>query len=238
MWCRQGTGDGGGARLRPASGASCRRGFLALAGGMLMTAGWARGAHAEAVPDNIRFRVLRAGSDIGRHEFRFAPTPDGFTVDSQVELAVKIAFITAFYYVQRGRDVWVGDNLVASDVVTDDDGERTRLEARREGDALRVEGARGEIWAPLGTMNDISFWNESIVAARQLIDSKIGTIDPIRTNGRMSERIVVRGEEIAAVGYAIESSRGRSGRIWYDQGGNWVKARLLTRGETLDYELV
>jgi hypothetical protein len=237
MWCRQRLVDRGGVMLER-GGTSGRRAFLGLAGGALLAAGWPRAGRADALPKDVRFRVLREGSEIGRHEFRFAPTPDGFTVDSEIELEVKIAFITAFRYAQRGRDLWVGDNLVASDVVTDDDGERTRLEARLEGGALRVEGARGEVWAPLGTMNDISFWNESIVAVRQLIDSKTGTIDPIRTNGRTSERIVVRGAEIAATSYAIESSRGRSGRIWYDRDGSWVKARLLTRGETLDYELV
>jgi hypothetical protein len=214
-----------------------RRGFLGAATGALLIGGPTLATRAEAVPRDLTFRVYRDGTDIGRHALSFAPAADGFSVESHVELEVKIAFITAFRYEQRGRDVWVGDHLVASDIVTDDDGERTTLRARIEDGALYVEGAAGKVTAPIGTMNDLSFWNAAIIAARQLIDSQTGQLGPLRASGGVGERIAVRGQEIAAVSYAIESSNGRAGRIWYDQSGNWVKARLSTRGETLDYEL-
>lgn len=230
---------GMGGVMRPV--AACplpRRAALGVVAGALVLGRWPGLARAAALPESRAFRVYREGEEIGRHDYVFTPTADGFTVDSHVELVVKVAFITAFRYEQRGRDVWVGEKMVASDIVTDDDGERTRLQARAAGEALLVDGATGEVKAPLGTMTDVSFWNDAIVRARELIDSKTGELGPLQVRGRASERIVVRGEEIAAAGYTIESSRGRSGQIWYDHDGNWVKARLVTRGETLEYELI
>ena len=36
----------------------------------------------------------------------------------------------------------------------------------------------------------------------------------------------------------MAATKGRSGTVWYDDaGGNLVKAIVLTRGETLNYEL-
>jgi hypothetical protein len=216
----------------PVVGASvARRGLLGMAAGLLLPA-WP----APAAPAGVTFKVFRKGTDIGTHRIAISPTADGFTVDINIELAVKLAMITVFYYRQTARDTWRGGRLVAADYRTDDDGNVSELTVRESGGRLRIDGAAGSAEAPLGTMTDLAFWNERIVDAPQLVDSQTGEVGVMKTRGQARERIVVRGRDVEAIRYTVAGSEGRGGKVWYADG-QWVKASFVTRGEALDYVL-
>ena len=70
-----------------------RREALALMGGLL-TVGVA--GPALAAPADATFDVFRKGSHIGTHTIRFTSSGSGLAVTSELDLAVKVAFITAY----------------------------------------------------------------------------------------------------------------------------------------------
>ncbi|HMR34002.1 MAG TPA: DUF6134 family protein [Geminicoccaceae bacterium] len=210
-----------------------RRGLLGLAAAGLL---WP-GRPAVAAPGSVTFRVLRKGTDIGMHQVAITPTSEGdFTVDVKIELAVKLAMITVFYYRQSARDTWRDGKLVAADYRTDDDGKVSVLKVRENKGQLRIEGSSGSAEAPLGTMTDLAFWNESIVDAPRVVDSQTGQVGVMHTGSRAKERIVVDGRELDATRYSVSGSEERRGTVWYVQR-QWVKASFVTRGEALEYVL-
>lgn len=217
----------------PAVGAGVpRRGLLGMAAAGLLLPAWP----ALAVPADITFKVLRKDEEIGTHRVEISPTPDGFTVDITIELAVKLAMITVFYYRQTARDTWRGGRLVAADYRTDDDGKVSELTVRESDGRLRIDGEAGRAEAPLGTMTDLAFWNEAIVDAPKLVDSQTGAVGVMQTRARTRERIVVRGQDVEAVRYTVTGADDRGGKVWY-AAGQWVKASFITRGEALEYVL-
>lgn len=209
-----------------------RRGLMGLAAGGLL---W-RSAPALAAPSSVAFKVFRKGDEIGMHSVTISPVADGLDVDVNIELAVKLAMITVFRYRQRARDSWRNGNLVAGQYRTDDDGKVTELKLRADDRRLMIEGASGAAEAPLGTMTDLAFWNESIVDAPQVVDSQTGSVGTLQKRAKVTERITVRGREVEATRYTVSSSEGRAGDIWYVDG-QWVKASFVTRGEALEYVL-
>lgn len=209
-----------------------RRGLLGLAAAGLL---WP-GRPAMAASGGVTFRVFRKGQDIGTHQVTLTPSPDGFAVDVKIELAVKLAMITVFYYRQTARDIWRDGKLVSADYRTDDDGKVSVLKVRESKGQLRVDGSAGSADAPLGTMTDLAFWNESIVDAPRVVDSQTGEVGVMRTGGRASERITVAGHEVDAVRYSVSGSEDRRGTVWYVDR-QWVKASFVTRGEALEYVL-
>ncbi|MFO1067495.1 MAG: DUF6134 family protein [Geminicoccaceae bacterium] len=213
-----------------------RRSMLALtASGLLMPA--PRLLAATPVPKDLSFRIYRKGDDIGIHTMRFAPVPGGMSVDTEIDLKVKMAFVTVFSYEQRGRDIWKDGKLVEAEYITDDDGKKTRVEVNAEGERLRFDGPSGPFEMPLGTMTDLAFWNDAIVRVHQLVDSQTAEVAQVSSQPGKSERLLVAGQELQASRYELASSNGRSGSIWYDEQGRWVKGIMNTRGETLDYVL-
>lgn len=213
-----------------------RRGFLALtaATGVALLP---RFGSAAALPENRTFRVFHEGTEIGSHRVTFAPAARGFTADVAIDIAVKIAFITAYRYTQAGRDQWVDGHLVAADYRTDDNGKISTLEARAEDDALMVEGPSGRLELPRGSMTDLGFWNEAILHAPMVVNSQTGEAAKLDAVGGSPEQIIVLGSAVQATRYTMSSTKGRSGAVWYSADGHWVKARIVTHNETLDYEL-
>lgn len=210
-----------------------RRAALAVLGGGALTA---LPAWAAEPPGRLRFAVFRKGAPIGEHEFRFTPTARGQRVDSRIDLAVKMAFVTVYRYAQEGRDEWRDGVLVRTDIATDDNGERTRVQAAAEGDRLRVSGPGGGYDLALGSMTDLNFWNPGITRQTSLIDSQNAELVRIAVTFEGTERLRTRGAVVDARRFVMGGTKGRSGTIWYDADGSLVKALVNTRGERLDYE--
>lgn len=185
------------------------------------------------------FDIFRKGDLVGHHAMTFSPDPaGGFAVDHDIEIVIKIAFITAYSYRQQGRDTWRDGVMIGSVLDTDDDGNRTRVQITKGGDQLQVDGPAGTYAVPMGTMNDISMWNAGIMRLDHVVDGQNGQYTPIQPQPPVAERVAVGGQMVDTKRYTVLSTKGREGRIWYANASmEWVKGIVVTRGETLDYQL-
>jgi len=213
-----------------------RRGFIAISAGLGALA-LSRIGRAAATPADLTFRILRKDSEIGTHHVAFSPTAEGFDVDVTIGLAVKMAFVTVYRYEQYGRDTWSAGRLVGADYRTNDNGKESTLLARAENGRLMVDDQSGKLELPHGTMTDLGFWNAAIIKAPMIVDSQTGEAGKMQAGTGTAERIQVHGQEMSATRYTAAATKGRTGSVWYDGDGHWVKAQIITRGETLDYEL-
>src|SRR5215213_2899472 len=166
---------------------------------------------AAAAPTDLQLNVYRKGSPIGTHVIRFSQTGGTLKVATEVDLRVKVAFITVYSYRQTSNDDWENEVLVRSQVQTNDDGKETSVEAEARDGQLAVEGPAGSYTTGLGAMTDISFWNEAITRGPALVDSQSAELIKIQVEAATRERIVVRGQPIDARRFAMTGTKGRSG---------------------------
>ena len=192
---------------------------------------------AAAKPADRVFDVLRRGSTIGRHRITFRQSGGQILADTDIQLAVRAAFIVVFRYRQTGEDVWEDGALVRSDVATNDDGKESRVTLGRAGDRLAGRGPRGAIDLPLGSMTDLNWYDRRIMERPQVLDAQNGAVNPLVRQGPLTETIEVGGRQIQATRYEVAAGS-QSGIIWYDETGSWTKGILRTKGEELDYRLV
>jgi Family of unknown function (DUF6134) len=192
---------------------------------------------AFAAPADMLFDISRKGQRIGTHAIRFSSDAGFLRVESRLELTVKMAFITVYRYEQSGQDDWQDGTLVKTSIRTSDHGKDTLVVAQAQDGKLLVDGPNGSYATSLGSMTDLSFWNEAITQGPPLIDSQNGELIKIAVKPDATDVISVRGRDVAARRYTMAANKGRSGTVWYDDAANLVKAIVLTRGETLAYEL-
>ena len=91
----------------PSGGATPRLGrrkAIALAGSGMLALGLVNRA-AAAAPADLQLNVFRKGSPIGTHVIRFSQTGGTLKVTSQVDLRVKVAFITVYSYRQTATTI-------------------------------------------------------------------------------------------------------------------------------------
>jgi hypothetical protein len=106
------------------------------------------------------FTALRNGSRLGTHSVGFARAGDALTIDLDVDYAVKLGFVTVFRYRLRARETWVGGVLTSATADTDNNGTPAFMRARRDGDALLVEGSQVKPYrTPPGALI-ASHWNQ------------------------------------------------------------------------------
>jgi hypothetical protein len=210
-----------------------RRTFMLAAAGSLIAL---RRGHASEVFEDITFKVVRKGDDVGRHVIRFERDGDQVTVTNAIDIKVKLAFITVGSFKQDAVDVWQGDTLMRCKSRIVESGDISDVTMEAQGDQLVVQGPKGRVRVPLGTMTDISFWNQNIVHQSILLDTQTTDIIDTTTIGGNQEMVDLGdGREVEAVRYEMTGTLGRSGEIWYDENGRFLRTRFTTRGETFEY---
>lgn len=194
-------------------------------------------APAQAAPitdGRVQFDVLRNGEPFGRHEVTVTRNGESQEVRAQVRLAVRFGPVTVFRYEHDCREQWTGEALVALTCSTLKDGRRSQVTARREADALVVQGAQG-LARFAATAAPTSWPTSAQVEGGSYIDTETGAARTIRVTRVGRETITVAGRTIEADRFRIASSLTMD--AWYDSEGRWVKAAFTARGQQIEYRL-
>ena len=212
-----------------------RRSLLAAAAGL--GAGVALPQLALALPgspDRLDFSVWRKGSQIGEHRLTFRREDDLLIVDVDINLQVKLGFVTLFRYTHHNTETWRGNRLLALDSETYDDGSDFRLSVRQGSGGLDVDGWAGQFQVPADTLSS-SYWNPETIYHSKILDTQRGYLMDVNTEWLGTETISGAGGSIAANRYRVTGDLDMD--IWYSDAGQWVKLDFAARGSTISYQL-
>lgn len=182
---------------------------------------------------DLRFDVLRNDRIVGTHTLGFSHQGDVTTVESRFQIAVDVAFFTAYRYRHESRSQWRNGRLVGLLARTDDHGKVSKVEATLQGELLTVDGPAGRLGAGAG-IYPTEHWNPGVLASSSVLNTITGRINKVA--------IVPRGRESIAIGAGtIEADRFEytgevRAEVWYDIARRWVRMRFAASdGSTIDY---
>ncbi len=176
--------------------------------------------------ERIEMTVTRDNEPIGTHSFSFVRDGAQLHVDTRVEIAVQIAFITVYRMLKVSRETWEGDYVVAYDATIDDNGTVTTITMRTDGKDLVIDGPAGRVTAPLGTMIS-GYWSEATVGHKLLVDSSDGVLRRVSVAKAGRETLRAGGSKIAARRYRMTGDLTRE--LWYGTDGRLVRMREIAR---------
>lgn len=184
-------------------------------------------AQAEAPPGTYRYKIERSGSEIGRQTLNI--TKDGNTVKMTDEIAVKVkvAFVTVYTFDHHRRETWQDGKLTALETQIDDNGTKSTLTAKAEGDTLVIKGSAGESSQPLGIF-PAGYWNADTVKQTKLFHTETGKILSVRFSGGDTESLDLGGgRKVEAKHWTMTGDD--KGELWYDSRDVLVKQRFEAR---------
>jgi hypothetical protein len=199
----------------------------AAAGTLVM----ARPGLAQGVDGRLVFDVYREGDRIGTHELRLRQDGDRIEADIHIDLAVKFAFLTAYRYEHRNREVYEGDRLVSMRSRTNNNGEKLKVDVTREGDALVVDGKAGT-QRVAGDLIPTTYWQPRSVRRTSWIDSQNGRVVESDVTNLGSERIRYEGREVPADRFRLSGDLDLD--LWYGPEG-WAKLAFEVQGSRISY---
>lgn len=218
-----------------------RRDFVTAAGAAALMP-WPTLAQAKVLagsgqmiePGRIAFAVSRNGSPIGLHRIEITEKGGLLSVDINIELTVKVAFITFYDYRHHNREFWDDQGLVQFNSQTNDNGTRHRVKAGRQADQLVIEGSEGTVNAPLASL-PTTYWQRRFMATDQWIDTQVGRLINSTVSAPRTERIQAMGQLIEAERFELRGDLDLD--LWY-QGENWVKLQFeASDGSMIEYAL-
>jgi hypothetical protein len=116
------------------------------------------------------FRVLLDDKPIGEHRFTLSAQGERRQLRSVAAFDVKFLGFSAYRYRLDVTEQWQGDCLTALSANTDDDGKRSSVMARSDGDnKLRIASPTGE-QAVDGCLMSFAYWNPGLRSQTRLLD--------------------------------------------------------------------
>ena len=189
-----------------------------------------------AGPRDLRFRALRHGSPIGEHWVTFRPDGDRLTVETRVEIAVKVLFVTVFRFKHAAEEVWQSDRLVSVKSTTDDNGTLLRVSGSAVADGFRIIGADGPFLAAAHLLSSNALWDSRIVRESRLIDVQHGGEIGLVSQPLGEEQVDTPQGPVRARRYQLITPY-YAGSVFHDSAGRWVKGLLELKGERVEYAL-
>lgn len=197
-----------------------RRLLLATALAAVTTA-----AAAQTAPERLAFDVLRDGEQVGTHEITLDRRADGTDVRIRTDVAVKVAFFTAYRFEHAGHEAWSRGHLAAMDTSTNDDGTRHELHvvARDAGYAVSADGAaRATPALPLG-----SLWRADMTGATRMLNTLDGTVMQVAVVDLGPERIETASGPVDARHLSITGDLRRE--VWFDGDGRLARVAFAAK---------
>lgn len=180
----------------------------------------------------LEFEAFRNGSSIGTHRLSFWTEGAAVKVDVSIRLKVDLAFITLYRYEHDSKESWDGGKLVGIATRTNDDGEKTEVRARAEGEELKIEGSGGQFSMPLGTFPS-SYWKREITAQTLVLDTQDGVRTKVKSAAPVRETYPVLGKAVPADRYSLSEELPID--LWYTPKGEWIGLRFNSKGSEITY---
>ena len=168
--------------------------------------------------------------DIGTHVLNFSCDGNDLIVETDVDVKVKVLFVTAYQRKAHYREVWRGDRLIAYDARTDDGGDVYVTKAHIDGDHMIVDGVEKGVAVPLDTVSSHP-WNIDVVKRPLIFGQRDGRIHEVDVEVAGPAHVDIHGKKVEAEKYVVTGGMERE--LFYAADGTWLQWRLERDGKMI-----
>ena len=211
-----------------------RRGLLVGGAACAMTR---RAVAALPVPsaDSLSFRLMRHGSEIGRHTLTFESRGDTLTVRIAVEARVTLLSVPIVHYSHQVVETWQGGLLSGITSRTDKNGRTEWANAHRTAEGLIVQGSRTEQYTAPESAIGTSYWDKHMLDGPMISMEDGVLLHPKITPAGAGPVPLASGGTVEASRYNLSGSFNVD--VWYDQTNTWASlAFTVADGSDVHYE--
>jgi Family of unknown function (DUF6134) len=183
----------------------------------------------------LAFRLIRHGSEIGRHTLIFDQAGGTLTVHVAVDALVTLLSIPIVRYKHRVTEVWQDGMLASVTGDTNKNGEQEWVRAQRGPEGIVVLGSKTERYVAPEPAGCTSYWNRATLS-RPMISMEDGVLLRPKVVEHPAETIpLASGQSIMADHYNLSGAFRVD--LWYDETNTWASLGLpATDGSYVRYE--
>ncbi len=194
-------------------------------------------AAALPVPPNgsLAFRLVRHGSEIGRHTLTFERQGEALSVRVAVDALVTVFSIPVVRYKLRVVETWQDGILAGLVGETNQNGTQEWVSARRTTEGLVVLGSKTDRYIAPEDAIAVTYWNKRMVNG-PMISLSDGVLLRPKVERHPADTVrLASGDTIAAEHYNLSGAFDAD--VWYDQTDTWAGLAFdVADGSNVHYE--
>jgi len=185
---------------------------------------------------NRRFSVRYKGIRIGTHTVSYSSATGETRVKTEIDLEVKVAFITAYAFSHRSEETWRAGRLMSLNSDTLEHGETLHVEGAATPQGFRIVSKGGPFIASAATLTSNTLWTPAMLEQETVVDAQRGGVIGVSSRKLTEEPIEVPGGPVQATRYTFITPY-YAGSVWYDKANMWVHGEFERDGSKVQYQL-
>jgi len=196
-------------------------------------------AYSFPIPEDgkVIFDVIRKNNVIGSHEIEFIKNDDSLFVKTNINIKVKVLFVTAYEFAHESTETWSEGNFIKIDAHTDFEDEREYfIKGRDDGDLFLASGMDGKLELDKNILPS-NFWNIDVLKQKEIFDTQKGVVRTIDVEYLGYEEIKVNKKNIKCNKFILNASGNPKDKspfpeytLWYDENNELMKFQFTDEG--------
>jgi hypothetical protein len=195
--------------------------------------------HSFPIPKNgeVKFDVMRKNKVIGSHEITFAENNDVLLVETNIDIEVKVLFISAYTFSHQSTETWINGNFTKIVAHSDFEDEREYfIKGQDNNDSFLASGMDGKLELDKNILPS-NFWNIDVLKQKEIFDTQKGVVRTIEVEDLGYEIIKVNKKNIKCNKFTFNASSNPKDKgpfpeytLWYDENDELMKFQFKDEG--------
>ena len=191
------------------------------------------------IPKNgeVKFDVIRKNKVIGSHEITFAENNDVLLVETNIEVEVKVLFISAYTFAHQSTETWINGDFTKIVAHSDFEDEREYfIKGQDNNDSFLASGMDGKLELDKNILPS-NFWNIDVLKQKEIFDTQKGVVRKIDVEDLGFEKIKVNNKNIKCNKFILNASSNPKDKglfpeytLWYDENDELMKFQFKDEG--------
>ena len=191
------------------------------------------------IPKNgeVKFDVIRKNKVIGSHEIRFTENDDVLIVETNIDIEVKVLFVSAYEFAHQSTETWISGNFTKITAHSDFEDEREYfIKGQDNNDSFLASGMDGKLELNKNILPS-NFWNIDVLKQKEIFDTQKGVVRTIDVEDLGFEKIKVKKKNIKCNKFTFNASSNPKDKgpfpeytLWYDENDELMKFQFKDEG--------
>ena len=190
-----------------------------------------------------KFDIIRKNKVIGSHEIKFTEKNDGLLVETNINIKVKVLFVTAYEFNHQSTETWKNGNFTKIVAHSDFEDEREYfITGQDNSDSFLASGMDGKLVLDKNILPS-NFWNIDVLKQKEIFDTQKGIARIIEVEDLGYEKIEINGDKINCNKFKLNASSNPKDKgpfpeytLWYNKKNelmkfkfkNWKDKKIVT----------
>ena len=193
--------------------------------------------NAFPIPENkkVSYDVWRKDKVIGTHEILFSKKNGSLSVETNINIEVKILFVTAYTFSHQSEEIWKDGNLIKIKGHSDFEDEREYfIEGEVKDGFLFASGMDGLLKLDKNLIPS-NFWNIDVMNQDEIFDTQKGIVRKLDVKEVGKEIITINNIEIECTKFILNATRHPKDKdlfpeytLWYSKDQELMKFKFIS----------